>query len=246
MNNRQTKTHFELRKRAVIIIGNYGSGKSEVAVNLALHIKRQGENDISIADLDVVNPYFRSREAIAPLESEGINVVVPRGGHFYADLPIILPEIKGLFENQVGTAIFDVGGDDVGCRILSSMENSVKDHELLMVVNHLRPFTSTLEGAVSMMEKLETSSKLKITGFIGNSHLMEDTSLDIVLEGINFLRKLNDFTGIEIRFVTVPEDLMDEISLVVDDILLLGVKRILQPPWRPGDYTLRKKRQVQV
>ncbi|MBU1222032.1 cobalamin biosynthesis protein CbiA [Myxococcota bacterium] len=246
MNMTAVKNPIVPRQRAVIVIGHYGSGKSEVSVNLALHFKSQGIENVSIADLDVVNPYFRSREAITPLEKEGISVIVPRGGHYYADLPILLPEVKGLFENHKGTAVFDAGGDDVGCRILASLGPSIGSNELLMVVNNLRPYTNTIENTMEMMRKLEKASKLKITGFIGNAHLMEDTSEDIVMDGVDFLRKLSDHSGIETRFITVPELLFEVIAPKVDDVSLLVVKRILQPPWKPGEYNFRKKHEFQV
>ena len=111
-------------KSILIIVGGYGSGKSEVAVNLSRQLVNAGSAPVAIADLDIVNPYFRSREASEQLTSLGIRTINPAGGQKYADLPIILPEIKGAIEQRQGVLVLDVGGDDVGARVLSSLSES--------------------------------------------------------------------------------------------------------------------------
>nr|MDA3864498.1 cobalamin biosynthesis protein CbiA [Deltaproteobacteria bacterium] len=199
-------------------------------------------------DLDIVNPYFRSREAIKIMEKEGINVVVPRGGNFHADLPIILPEIRGLFKKKAGPAIFDVGGDEVGSRILSSFEDVIQsDYELLQVVNFNRPFTSTTEGVLTMKDQLEFASHLKVTGFIGNTHLLEQTDMQIVLKGFEFLQETSAQAGVPIRFITAHHSMAEEVAQKIGDIPVLPVKRILQPPWKPGGIKkIGNKRHLQV
>ncbi len=219
------------KERAIIIIGNYGSGKSEVAVNWALALRRSGVSPLAIADLDVVNPYFRSREAMAVMEAEDIRVVAPRGGHFYADLPIILPEIKGLFQSSGGTALFDVGGEDAGARILRSFEGFIPDYELLMVLNANRPFTNTLVNTKKMIRMLEGASGLSITGFIGNTHLMEETDAQTVVKGCEFLKEISDVTGIPVRFITARESLVEEVTANCPGVAVLPLRRILNPPW---------------
>ncbi len=220
--------------RAVCIIGNYGSGKSEVSVNWALQLVRAGISPLYLADLDIVNPYFRSREAIAPMEAAGVHVVVPRGGHFYADLPIVLPEIKGMFENPEGTAIFDVGGDDAGARVLSSFSGAISDAEVLQVVNTRRPFTATVDGILEMRRRIEASSGLQVTGYIGNTHLMEDTTAETILESIPVLRELEQVSGSPVRFITAAVRLHETVR-ARQPYPVLALRRILQPPWKPED-----------
>jgi len=224
------------RERVVCVIGNYGSGKSEVSVNWALALAHAGVSPLYIADLDIVNPYFRCREAIAPLEEAGVHVVVPRGGHFWADLPIILPEIKGLFENPEGTAIFDVGGDDAGARVLKSFAGAIPDYEMLQVVNTRRPFTATVAGILEMRRRIEESSGLRVTGYIGNTHLMEETTVETLLESVAVLRELEQASGVQVRFVTAHVRLHDEFRELVRDYPVLPLRRILQPPWKPEDH----------
>ncbi len=225
------------QQRVVCIIGNYGSGKSEVSVNWAMQLAEE-ISPLYIADLDVVNPYFRCREAIEPLEAKGIHVVVPRGGHFYADLPIILPEIKGLFENPEGVALFDVGGDDAGARVLKSFEGAIDNYEMLQVVNTRRPFTATVAGILKMRARIEESSGMKVTGFIGNTHLMEETTIDILMEGVAVLKELESATGLPVRFVTAHVRLYEGF-LALTDYPVLPLRRILQPPWKPDGKPVR-------
>ncbi|MBU1245201.1 cobalamin biosynthesis protein CbiA [Myxococcota bacterium] len=227
------------RERVVCIIGNYGSGKSEVSVNWALALANAGISPLYIADLDIVNPYFRCREAIEPLEAAGVHVVVPRGGHFYADLPIILPEIKGLFESHEGTAIFDVGGDDAGARVLSSFAGAIPAYEMLQVVNTRRPFTATVEGILTMRARIEESSGLKVTGYIGNTHLMEETELETLTESVSILKALEQASQTAVRFVTAPARLYNAFKDQTRGFPVLPLRRLLQPPWKPEDHPFR-------
>ena len=171
--------------RLVMIVGNYGSGKTEVAVNLCLQLARSGRR-VQIGDLDIVNPYFRCREARALMERHGIRVVVPPGPQAWADLPIILPEIRGLLHPPEGTTtVFDVGGDDVGARALASLRTSLGDgtYELWQVINAKRPFTDTVDGCVAMRRAIEVSSRLSVTGLLANPHLIDETTTETVLDG---------------------------------------------------------------
>ncbi len=227
------------RQRVVCIIGNYGSGKSEVSVNWALALAKAGVFPVTIADLDIVNPYFRCRDAIAPMEAAGVHVVVPRGGNFYADLPIILPEIKGLFGSTGGTAIFDVGGDDAGARVLSSFAGAIPEYEMLQVVNTRRPFTTTVEGILQMRAGIERSSGLKVTGYIGNTHLMEETTVETLLEAVAILKDLERVSKTPVRFVTAAARLYDAFRARSKDFPVLPIRRNLQPPWKPEDHQTR-------
>ncbi len=222
------------KERAIIIIGNYGSGKSEVAVNWTLQMRAQGVDPLSIADLDIVNPYFRCREAVDLLLEKGVNVVAPRGGRFFADLPIILPEVKGLIQNQEGTAVFDVGGEDVGAKVLNSFQGFFQEYELLIVLNASRPFTNNMESMRTMLRKLEAASGLRITGFIGNTHLMEETSTEVILNGLELLRGISDETGLPIRFITARAPFYDAVLEQSSGVDVLRLERLLSPPWAPG------------
>lgn len=216
-----------------MLVGSYGSGKTEVAVNLALALARQGR-PVQLADLDIVNPYFRCREACNLLEAYGVKVVMPRGVQAFADLPIILPQIRSLF-HPAGEMIslFDVGGDDVGARALASFRCSVAEggYELWQVINARRPFTDTVAGCRRMRRELETASRFQVTGLLVNSHLIDDTSPADVLAGWHLARELSRVDGLPIRAVAVMDALADAPELCEIDAPILRLTRHMLPPW---------------
>ncbi len=215
----------------LIIVGNFGSGKTEVSVNLALHLRRMGLR-VQIADLDIVNPYFRCREAQDLMEAEGIRVVVPPRGFQWADLPIVLPEIKGMLDQPGSIVIFDVGGDDIGARMLSSFAPLVlsKRYKMLQVVNERRPFTDSPEGVLKIMGEIEGASRLRVAGLISNAHLMEETTVEVVLRGIDLCRAVAHRSGRPIEFVAAPRRLDPDHTLSSLDIPILWLDRIMLPP----------------
>lgn len=216
-----------------MVAGNYGSGKTEVAVNLAIALTGK-EFQVSIADLDIVNPYFRCREARSLMEEHGIRVVVPPASLTWADLPIIVPEIKGMLQppgNQV--SLFDVGGDEVGARLLSSLVEPLGDspYALWQVINSRRPFTDTLEGCLKMKAGIEKTSRLEVTGLVVNSHLMQETTPKVILEGYHLARRVSEQSGVPIMFVSVMENLADAPGLAEVKVPILRLRRYMLPPW---------------
>lgn len=180
-----------MKNKLIIIIGAYGSGKSEYAINLAKEYNQKGE-DVILIDLDVVNPYFRSRDVREQFQKEGIEVIAPEGENKYADLPMISPRIMGAISKHNKTVILDVGGDPAGCRTLARfIQNIIKrGYEMHLVVNTKRPFTSNEEEIIKMLNMLESASKLKITHLICNTNLMEETTKDIVEIGVKIINNV--------------------------------------------------------
>jgi hypothetical protein len=219
-----------------MIVGNYGSGKTEVAVNLAIGLADAG-NQVQIADLDIVNPYFRSREARAVMERHGIRVVIPPGEQIYADLPIVVPEIKGMLRPAKGVySIFDIGGDDVGARMLSSFREAIGDapYALLQVINSRRPFTDSVEGCLKMQSAIEEAARLQVTGYIVNSHLIEETTVDVVLEGCDLAGAVSAKSGVPVAFVAVMGDMAERPEIIELSLPILRLERLMLPPWLPG------------
>jgi hypothetical protein len=220
-------------ERLVMIVGNYGSGKTEVAVNLCLRLAHEGRR-VQIADLDIVNPYFRCREARALMERHGIRVVVPPGPQAWADLPIILPEIRGLLHPPEGTTtIFDVGGDDVGARALASLRTSLGDgkYELWQVINAKRPFTDTVDGCLAMRRAIQASSRLSVSGLLVNSHLIDQTTTETVLDGWRLAQDVSASASLPIRAVAVMARLAGAPELHGIDAPILPLRRHMLPPW---------------
>jgi hypothetical protein len=220
-------------RRLAIIVGNYGSGKTEVSVNLAVGLAAAGRR-VQIADLDIVNPYFRSREARATMEACGIRVVIPPGAQAFADLPIVVPQIKAMLEPQGDDfSIFDVGGDDVGAKMLSSFHEALgaNAYSLLQVINARRPFTGTVEGCLEMQRKIEGSSRLKVTGYIVNTHLIDQTTEEVVAEGIELALAVSARSGVPVEVVAAMGDLAGSARVLAFGIPVLRLERIMLPPW---------------
>ena len=226
----------------VLIVGNYGSGKTEVAVNLAIRLSEQ--QNVCIADLDIVNPYFRCREARREMESFGVRVINPEGDYLAADLPIILPEIRGAVLGGEGTLIFDVGGDDVGARVLSSLADVLGGASctMLQVLNARRPFTETVEGCLKIGREIEVASRLKITGLISNTHLLEETEVSTVLDGLRLAREVGEAAGLPVSFATANESLRGGIDAENAKCPILWIKRRMLRPWELRSMTDRAER----
>jgi len=217
----------------VVIVGNYGSGKTEVSINLAVSKKLAG-SDVCIADLDLVNPYFRTREAKDPLCELGIDVALPPDKYLKADLPILSPVIAGMIRNPRQLTILDVGGDDAGATVLATLADPLRDKSvhMLQVVNPFRPFTDTVKGCLKMRDEIEKSSKMTINGIIGNANLIDDTTAEDIYRGYDFIKDLSEESGLRLHFITVAAELLPEIDLKRFSYPVLPIERQLVPPWK--------------
>jgi hypothetical protein len=222
--------------RSILICGDYGSGKSEVSVNLALHLREAAERaalKLAIADLDLVNPYFRCREAREPLQAAGIRVVAPRDGQQHADLPILLPEVKGLLQDEHTLSVLDVGGDEVGARVLAGLAPFVVAGRsaFWFVVNQSRPFCDTTEGVLQAIARVEGSSGLHVTGLIANTHLMTETTPEMVLEGVRLAERVAAARELPLVLCAVMESMAAGLPEGALRYPLLPLRRLLTPPW---------------
>ncbi len=217
----------------VVIVGNYGSGKTEVSINLAVTKKRAGI-DVKIADLDLVNPYFRTREARNQLAMLGIDMALPPDEYLQADLPILSPVVSGLIKNPVELTIVDAGGDDAGATVLAALADAFegKSFQMLQVVNPMRPFTDTVKGCLKMRSEIEAASKMTINGIVGNSNLIDETKPENIYNGYEFVKLLSEESGLALKFITAPSDLMNEIDISRFSCPVLKIERQLVPPWK--------------
>lgn len=220
-------------KGIFIIVGNYGSGKTEVSINLAVNQKRAGV-DVKIADLDLVNPYFRTREARKALSKLGIEVVVPEEKYLQADLPILSPVISGLIRQPSELTLIDAGGNDVGATVLAALADSFRNKRvhMLQVVNPFRPFTDTIESCLKMRDEIERASKMTINGIIGNANLIDETSVDDIYNGYDFIKRLSGETRLPLKFITAPVELLPDIDMGHFSCPVLPIERQLVPPWK--------------
>ncbi len=227
-------------KGIVIIVGNFGSGKTEVAINLAVNRKRSG-TDVRIADLDLVNTYFRTREARKPLAELGIEVVLPPEKYLQADLPILSPAIAGLIRRPSQLTLIDAGGDDVGATVLASLADPFRKKRvhMLQVVNPYRPFTDTVAGCLRMRDQIEKASKMTITGIVGNANLIDETTVEGIYKGYDFVKTLSDQSRLPLEFITASVELLPEIDVERFSCPVLPIERQLVPPWKKA-VELRK------
>ncbi|WP_321419679.1 cobalamin biosynthesis protein CbiA [uncultured Desulfobacter sp.] len=216
----------------IIIAGNYGSGKSETAVNLAVVSRRAGKS-VKITDLDLVNPYFRSRDAKMPLENLGVEVVLPDKKYMHADLPILTPAVAGMIKNPAQLTILDAGGDDAGVKVLAALADVLEkgDVKLLQVINSLRPETCDVQGCLRIKAKIEAAAKLPVTGLISNANLLDETTPQIIYDGYNLVRRVSDATGLNIEFITASTRLLPQLAMEGISCPILPIERLLAPPW---------------
>jgi hypothetical protein len=228
-------------KRVIIFAGAYGSGKTEVAVNYAQGLATSQTQPVSIIDLDIVNPYFRSREAAFELEAQGVHVIMPHNEMCHADLPIILPEIRGEIERSDGKVVVDVGGDDVGARVMSSMADAFtpEGYEFWIVLNARRPFTSDVAGSLKMMRDIEISSRLKFTGIVSNTHLIGETTPEVVTEGYQLAEEVGKAAEIPVVFVSVVKEVAQQLDPNVVKVAVFALSRQMLKPWEERAKVVR-------
>lgn len=217
----------------VVIVGNYGSGKTEISINLAVNRKLAGI-DVSVADLDLVNPYFRAREARKQLSELGIGIILPSDKYLQADLPILTPAVAGLIRKPSRLTILDVGGDKVGATVLAALSDALdgKRYRMLQVINPFRPFTDTLKGCMRIKDEIEKASRMSISGIIGNANLIDETTVDLIYDGYDFVSKVSVETGLPLEFITVSSRFSDEIDMKRFSCPVLKLHRQLVPPWK--------------
>lgn len=203
-------------KKITLIAGHFGSGKTEVAVNLALQSGRAG-NPTRLVDLDIMNPYFRSFEAKEQLDAAGVDLLVSSmGGH--ADVPAIPGEVSGIFIKNETREIVDLGGDPDGVRLLGMYEHQLKEanFDFFFIFNANRPETATVEKGLRYFENIEFMSKQKFTGLINNTHLLDETTVEEVLRGQEIALEIADRVGVPLICNVMTQDIFEKIQAKQD------------------------------
>lgn len=205
-------------KTIKIITGHYGSGKTEFAVSLAMKLAHEGRK-VALGDLDIVNPYFRSRERAEMMEQQGIRVISSSLGHNLSiELPAVSAEIRGPIADPDTDVILDVGGDSVGARVVVGFVNDIcqHDYEMLLVINAYRPDTGDVEGVLRHLEAIEYTTKLKFSGLIVNTHMVWDTTAEDVMVGVDLARRVSKASGLPIRYVSAIESALKDLPADVE------------------------------
>jgi hypothetical protein len=197
-----------------LVTGHYGCGKTNLSINLALDLARGGSK-VTLVDLDVVNPYFRSSDYTEMLTAHGVHVIAPSFAGTTLDTPSLPAEVYSAFTTG-GAVICDVGGDDAGATALGrySKEIAGLDYDLLYVVNRYRNLTTTAAEAAELLGEIESASHLTATGVVNNSHLQGETTVATVLDSRDYARQTAERLGLPLAFTTVPAHLAEEFSEV--------------------------------
>ena len=214
--------------RLFVILGPYGSGKTELAIGLARQLAKSGRRT-ALADLDIINPYFRSREKEGLLQEAGIQLVAPPKATWAADLPAIPPELWSLIQDDSLAGVIDVGGDK-GAIVLASFAEAIRKAGTAVwyVVNQARLSTQSVDEAKKQLQLIEAQAKLSVNGLIHNTHLLGDTSAELIHEGAAPTYELARQTGLPVVFHGVQTSLADQVHLN-EPILPLAL--VMKRPW---------------
>jgi hypothetical protein len=217
------------KTRIKIFLGEYGSGKTELAVNYAIAIKNQGLNT-AIVDFDLVKPYFRARENQALLEQEGIMVVSPDKNFANTDLPIMPQNLIRILYDEQYQVIIDVGGSEAAV-VLGQINQHIinNSYEALMVINTNRPFSDNVDNIIDSLRLIEQKSRLKISGLISNTNLGADTTIENILNKLKIIEDVSKKTGLPISFVAVPDWLKEKINII--NYPIFALKPFTRYPW---------------
>ncbi|MGV8084450.1 MAG: ParA family protein [Coriobacteriia bacterium] len=223
-----------------MVTGHYGSGKTNLAVNLALDSLGRFDR-VTLVDLDIVNPYFRSSDYTQQLEQRGVHVVAPRFAGTTQDVPSLSAEVYAVFESE-GAVIFDAGGDDAGATALGRFARNFEaiDYEMLYVINRYRNLTSSAQEAADLLREIEAASHLKATGIVNNSHLRDETSPATVLASLPFARETAELLGLPLVCTTVPKRLAEQFSAIPGDPAYVEnaypIEVYVRTPWEESPW----------
>jgi hypothetical protein len=221
-----------LNSKITILTGHFGSGKTEIAINLALQ-QRKLHSKVAINDLDVINPYYRTRDVQDEFIKHGIELIAPKGHLATADLPIVSGEIYRVLHDPSYRIIIDSGGDKDGATALGQYYNEwiQMQPEMLFVLNGNRPYVSTIEGAVETIIRIEEASRLKITGIINNSNVGSETTIEEIEKGLELAILVSQVTGIPLIYTTISEHLREKTIEYANGNPVFYIKRYMKLPW---------------
>ncbi len=205
---------FESLKRIIIVTGHYGSGKTNLSVNLALDLKRAGK-EVTLVDLDIVNPYFRSADFKELMNKNGISMITPTFANTNLDIPSISINLNGVIHDKNRVTILDVGGDDAGAAALGGYARSILDtgdYTMLYVVNRYRYLTQSTQEAVQILREIETTSRLKATHIVNNSNLAFTTTKEDIERSAEYAKEIAKECGLPLWGSSVMKEVAKQLN----------------------------------
>ena len=229
-------------KRLTLFAGHYGSGKTNIAVNYALLLAKEGKK-VCIGDLDIVNPYFRTADSKKVLEDAGVTLISPQFANSNVDLPALPAEAYRLVEDKSIYGIMDIGGDDRGAYALGRYVPAIQaenDYRMVFVANCYRPLTRTPEEALDVMKEIETACGLAFTDIVNNANLGPETTADTVLNAIEYMEKLSRLSGLPIFAHTAEAAIAPQLAGKLEPVIPLQLqeKYFDLPTQKPGNRPL--------
>ena len=229
-------------KRLTLFAGHYGSGKTNIAVNYALYLAKEGKQ-VVIADLDIVNPYFRTKDSAAVLEQSGVTLISPQYANSNVDLPALPAESYRLVQDKSIYGSMDIGGDDRGAYALGRYVPAIKEennYRMVFVANASRPLTRTPEEALEVMREIEAACGLQFTDIINNTNLASETTAETVLSSVSYMETLSRISGLPIFATTAVTAVAEKLEGSIPDILSLQLqeKYFDLPSQKPGNRPL--------
>ena len=212
--------------RVTLLCGHYGSGKTNIAVNMALDLKAQYDN-VAVADLDIVNPYFRTKDSAQDFKNAGIRLICSDYANSNVDIPALPADMYAITDDKSMKTIIDVGGDDRGAYALGRISAQLiaeNDYQMLMVINCYRPLTRDVDSLLEVMREIEWAAKMKFTGIVNNSNLGRLTTADDVIASLEFAHGVSEKTGLPLVLPTVEKSLYDALKDRVPNLFPLTLQ----------------------
>ncbi len=213
-------------KRITIISGHYGSGKTNIAVGLAFDLKRERER-VAIADIDIVNPYFRTKDSEEMLKNAGIRLICSEYANTNVDIPALPQEIYAVTDDKELYSILDVGGDERGALALGRISPAIREEnnfEMLYVVNMYRPLTKTADLAIEVMREIETACGLRFTAIVNNSNLGAETTADDVIVSVKYADEIAEKTNLPVLFTSVNKNVAEQLDGKIKNLYVMNIE----------------------
>ena len=214
-------------KRLTLICGHYGTGKTNIAVNMAHDLKRSWDNT-AIADLDIVNPYFRTKDSEDDLSRDGIKLICSEYANSNLDIPALPQEIYTITDDRLMKVILDIGGDDRGAYVLGRIAPAIKeenDYDMLMIVNAYRPLTRDAASTIEVMREIELACGIGFTGIINNSNLGVETTAEDVIKTVAYADEISKLTGLPVVLTTAERSVAKELNGVIGNVFPLDLQK---------------------
>ncbi len=212
-------------KRVTIFAGHYGSGKTNIAVNYALRIADSGKKT-AIADLDIVNPYFRTKDSEKILEEKQVRLISSPYANTNVDTPALPAEAYSVIHDTSVFSVIDVGGDDRGALALGRYAKEIKEqgnYEMLFVINKYRYLTADARATLEIMREIETAAGIKFTGIVNNSNLGEETTAEDVLNSVVYADEVSKLSGLEVKITTVKVGLEPQLKGKIENLMPIDI-----------------------